>query len=80
MLTECYVVRMDSSFPLTDLKIKVISVLNTDSVGSDKPETMDLKYHVTEAETISNIVDNIMDLLKAKVLPFHYQLKEDVYF
>lgn len=70
---------MDSSFPSSDLKIKVISILNTTSVGSDKPESMDLRYEITEAETITNTVDYIMDLLKAKVPTFHYQL-EDTFF
>lgn len=64
-----------NSFPSTPLEIKLISVMNTTSVGSDEPDTMDLKYSVTRNESLSKTVNDIMNLINNAVPAFHYQIK-----
>ncbi|KAI8063127.1 hypothetical protein BDF21DRAFT_428719 [Thamnidium elegans] len=70
--------KMDKySFPSTPLEIKLISVMNTTSLRSSEPDTMNLKYSITQNESLSKTVNDIMNLITDAVPAFHYQLDEE---
>ncbi|KAI9338869.1 hypothetical protein BD770DRAFT_448273 [Pilaira anomala] len=70
--------KMDkSSFPSSKLEIKLISVTNTTSPRSSEPDTMDLNCFVNTAQSFSQIVTNIMQLITDAVPKFHFQLRDE---
>lgn len=63
------------SFPSSQLKIQLISVMNTPSIGSSEPESLKFNYQVDQQKNLSDLISDIMDVVKEKVPKFHYQLE-----
>ena len=66
---------MDSSFPQTDLEIKLISVVNTTELNNTEPEFMTLDYAVFRSDPFSQIIADMMRVIQEKAIPFHLQMK-----
>lgn len=65
-----------NKYSAKELKIKLISVLNTTEKGSSESDTLDLDYDVDDTKEMPIIIKDIMHFITTKVPKFHYQLED----